>query len=225
MASGQTVRHLRVRITMSPGTRRLARLPFAVKQHSFFRVLPMPSAPPAVPARVRRGRGAYFGNHLAGRLPAPLRLPFRHRISAICGTAASWPLLREDLSLGLGWQTGAIRAGSGTVAGETARQPTQRASRVSSHLLSFQDAGRLPVNVGWRHPRPVAANDALSLTRRAGHGDKPRRPASIRHLYRPILWFGPSGASFRPGRPFWAPPRAAAVKDGALARHPGGARP
>jgi hypothetical protein len=38
----------------------------------------------------------------------------------------------------------------------------------------------------------------------------------------PILWFDPCGASFRPDRPKRAPPRAAAVKDGALARHPKG---
>src|SRR6185295_13222398 len=28
------------------------------------------------------------------------------------------------------------------------------------HLPSFQDAGHLHVDIGWAHPRPVAANDA-----------------------------------------------------------------
>jgi hypothetical protein len=34
----------------------------------------------------------------------------------------------------------------------------------SSHLALRPGAGRLPVNVGWRHPRPVAANDAAIVS-------------------------------------------------------------
>src|SRR5262245_43419780 len=39
------------------------------------------------------------------------------------------------------------------------RKRSQRASRVLSHLALLPGAGRLHVNVGWRHPRPVAADD------------------------------------------------------------------
>jgi hypothetical protein len=42
--------------------------------------------------------------------------------------------------------------------------PTQQSSWTLSHLLSVQDAGRLHVNVGWAHPRPVAADDAHSIS-------------------------------------------------------------
>src|SRR5688572_14275285 len=52
------------------------------------------------------------------------------------------------------------------------RQRLSRASRILSHLALLPGAGRLPVNVGWRHPRPVAANDRLSVkTRRAAEID------------------------------------------------------
>jgi hypothetical protein len=40
------------------------------------------------------------------------------------------------------------------------RKRSQRASWISGHLALVPGAGRLHVNVGWRHPRPAAANGA-----------------------------------------------------------------
>src|SRR6185295_5850691 len=56
-----------------------------------------------------------------------------------------------------------------------------------SHLLAFQGAGRLHVNVGWRHPRPVAANDGRIVTTLHPHGDSKCRP-NILTACRPGQW-------------------------------------
>ena len=44
---------------------------------------------------------------------------------------------------------------------------------------SFQDAGRPHVNVGWRHPRPVAANDGRIVRTRHPHGDRQCRRTGL----------------------------------------------
>jgi hypothetical protein len=103
------------------------------------------------------------------------------------------------------------------------RKRSQRASWISGHLALLPGAGRLHVDVGWAHPRPVAANDVISVAGPQQEGDKVegadrgQTPPTAVHP----LGIGPCGASLRPGRLSGGPPRAAAVKDG---RH-FGARP
>jgi len=115
-----------------------------------------PPAPSAVPARVRRVRGCLLRNQFnEGGFPPAKGLPFGTRARRF-----SVPLRAAAAHYGqLVWprsSTAPWAPGSDAIAG--ARQgPTQRASWISGHP-SFQDAGRLHVNVGWRHPRPVAAN-------------------------------------------------------------------
>src|SRR5262245_29024319 len=52
------------------------------------------------------------------------------------------------------------------------RQRSQRASRILSHLALLPGAGRLHVGCGWRHPRPVATDDAAFVAYAAPTGDK-----------------------------------------------------
>ncbi len=71
---------------------RLGRFPSDADRHpSFVRSLPMPIAPPAAPARVRRVRECLLGNHSRGRLPAPVGLPFGTRARRFWATAVSKP--------------------------------------------------------------------------------------------------------------------------------------
>jgi len=114
-----------------------------------------------------------------GRLPARKGVAFRHPRPAIFRPAASAAAHYGQLV----WprsSTAPWAPGSDAIA--DARQgPTQRASWISGHP-SFQDAGRLHVNVGWRHPRPVAANDARIVSGSLGRPGIGAAAGAVRHL-------------------------------------------
>ena len=106
-------------------------------------------------------RECLLRNHFRGRLPAPNGVAFRHRATAILDHRCEQAACPGKIPLRI-W---ADRIGSlqprftiGAIAGSPAVADA-RPPWILSHL-AFQGAGRLHVNVGWRHPRPVAANDA-----------------------------------------------------------------
>jgi len=114
------------------------------------------------PSKVRRVRECLLRNHFSGAVARPNALPFSTR-----ATGVFWQPREQAACPGKTPVSGvwAGRIGSleprftvGAIAGSPAVADA-RPPWILSHL-AFQGAGRLHVNVGWRHPRPVAANDA-----------------------------------------------------------------
>src|SRR5687767_14320591 len=66
------------------------------------------------------------------------------------------------------------------------RKRSQRDAWTLSHLARLPGAGRLPVNVGWRHPRPVAANDERMVAAPAPPGDKQGGRSRLADAVRPL---------------------------------------
>jgi hypothetical protein len=78
------------------------------------------------------------------------------------------------------------------------RKRSQRASWILGHLALLPGAGRLHVNGGWAHPRPVAANDRLLWSRREGGGDRRRAEARrISAISVNETWNGPANDPHR----------------------------
>ena len=116
---------------------------------------------------VRRGRGCLLRNRWRAPSDAEaLRkgLPFGTRVSAICVPlqAAAVRGVRPcgsdpcRLDPAIASRRSAARGGIADASPGT----VPAASSILGHLAFLPGAGRLHVNVGWRHPRPVAANDA-----------------------------------------------------------------
>jgi hypothetical protein len=124
---------------------------------------PLPPASPAAPARCDGSAGAYSAT-ITGAVARPNALPFGTRASAISRPPlrafppcpGKTPRLRV-----LGWQGGRLepRFTVGAIAGSPAVADAA-GPWISGHPALLPGAGRLHVDVGWAHPRPVAANDA-----------------------------------------------------------------
>ena len=124
-------------------------------------IVPAPIAPPTASARGATGDAGVYSAAKWRAFALRNGPPFDARVAALLcpGPLFGFPLLAPSLKLS--------RSYLQSFDGQRLRHhcwrfiaagwPGPPGSRAIS--LSFQGAGRLHVNVGWRHPRPVAAND------------------------------------------------------------------
>jgi hypothetical protein len=132
---------------------------------------PTPPSPSAGPARCDGWRGRLLCNQGGprleslrppGRSPAP-RVAFRHprrrRFWAPLQAAAFRKRGPSRVRRRQSRSAMCLSAVSGSATLLALRpKRSQRASWISGHLALLPGAGRLHVNVGWRHPRPAATN-------------------------------------------------------------------
>src|SRR5262245_60496960 len=135
------------------------------------------TSPAGSAGEVRRGRGHLLRNHKVGAvfppptgcLSEPAPGDFSITAARLCIQTLPW---EEPLGV-LGWQRGALSPASRRrhcwQPGGSRRSGPPGSRAIS---LSFQAPAVCPWDVGWRHPRPVAANDGNSITTRGTYGDR-----------------------------------------------------